>query len=249
MPGKPARRYLFIGGPPRSGTTAFVRLMNKHPGIFLGSERYKFVYGKKQEDVGPHLFEAERFLQPTPDETNISQRQFKDPERAKARLDRAIYLGDKVPRIMRYQRILNERFPSSRFIIMYRDVHRVCSSWNRRAEDVNDNWPATNNFKVAVEAINSELRAAVAFCKDEPARCLIVRYENLFGPNGINALEKILDWLKIRHHPRIMDAIDANQSTATQIQSKELLELEGQREFIADHIDWGIIRQAEALAV
>jgi hypothetical protein len=223
--------------------------MNRHPGIFLGSERYKFTYGKAHDDVGPHLFETDRFLHPTPNETNVSQRHLRDPERAKVKLDRAGIVGDKVPRIMRYHRILSERFPASQFIIMCRDVHRVCSSWNRRAEDVNDHWPATNNFKVAVESINYELRAAVAFCKEEPARCLIVRYENLFGPDGSIALGKILDWLKVRHHPRIIDAISANQSTASQIRDKQLLELEGQREFIQNNIDWGIVRQAEALAV
>jgi hypothetical protein len=244
-------KYLFIGGPARSGTTGFTALINRHPRVALGIERYKFLYpnANRHGEIGPQMFEAERFFGFDPRETNIGPARLGPLEPFKQKFEASIYRGDKVPHIMRYRRILDEALPGCRFIIMYRDVNRICSSWNHRAQNSKDHWAENNNFKIAVGAINKELGAAVQYQKKFPDRCLIVRYESIFGSGGVEAMRRILDWLDLAHSPHLIKAVQGNLLKAENIRSKPLLELEGQREFIQTEINWSVINQAEAVAI
>jgi hypothetical protein len=223
--------------------------MNCHPSIALGIERYKFVYGKHQEDVGPHLFESDRFFAFGGQETNVNPARLGHIDLFKKKFERAVYRGDKIPGVMRYRRILTDQFPKCRFIVLYRNVERVCSSWNQRARNPNDSWKSDQDFTAAVRAINKELRRAVRLREKQPGRCLIVRYENIFGPNGLDTMGAIVNWLKIEPHPQLMKALEMNRLKATQVERKPLLELAGQHDFIKEHIDWAVIEQAEAVAV
>lgn len=241
--------YLFIGGPARSGTTAFVKLLNAHPRIAIGTERYKFVYHRKREDVGPHLFESDRFCNLDESETNIGQARLGNIEFLKTKVDRALVRGDKVPHIMRYQDLLMHKFGTCRFIVMHRDVYRICSSWNVRASNPNDRWAPTNDFRVAVDAINNEMGRALSLHLAEPERCLFVRYENIFGPNAPSSMSQILEWLKLPSHPRLMAVVEKNMAVAAKLTEKSLLEVRGQREFIEKRIEWPVIREIDRLAV
>jgi hypothetical protein len=132
---------------------------------------------------------------------------------------------------------------------MYRDVHRICSSWNTRAKNPKDSWAETNDFRIAVDAINKEMHGAADFQKEHPARCLIVRYENIFGPGALDTASAILDWLELKHHPLFFAAVEKNRVIATRISGKPMLEHEGQQEYIREHIDWSVIERIEAVAV
>src|SRR3954447_3438832 len=121
-------RYLFVGGPARSGTSAFVNLLNCHPRIALGTERYKRLYkahpnglnaifarwwagkNRNQGDIGPHLFETERFFRYDKAETNIGAAKLKNPKFGR-KFERATYRGDKVPSVMRFYPQLSEKIP------------------------------------------------------------------------------------------------------------------------------------------
>lgn len=244
-------RYLFVGGPARSGTTGFAQLINRHPRVAIGIERYKFLYPNlmRRSEVGPNLFQADRFFQFLPDETNIGPARLGSIDAFKEKHAVAAYRGDKIPHVMRYRRVLENAFPLCRFIIMYRDVTRICSSWNQRAQDTRDHWAEHNNFTNAVGAINRELGAAVRYQKKNQSRCLIVRYENIFGPGAVDTMKSVLDWLDLPHSPHLMKAVQANLVKAEKIRAKPLVELEGQREFIRNEIDWAVIDQVENLAI
>jgi hypothetical protein len=263
-------RYLFVGGPARSGTSAFAHLLNHHPRIALGMERYKYLYNLRTKkhasfwwpnwvqwltghdpiakDIGPHLFESERFFRFDNAETNIGAARLGNPK-FKRKFERATYRGDKVPSMMRFYQSLNKGLPESRFIIVYRDVYRVCSSWNKRAQDPEDHWPATKNFKVAVDAINLELSRAANFQSEHPGRCLIIRNENIFGPDGLDTLAALLDWLELRRHPSITLALKKKMEIAERLKDKPLLEYDGQRDYIQQNIDWSVIGRIEAVAL
>lgn len=242
-------RYLFVGGPARSGTTAFVQLINRHPDVALGIERYKFLYNKDPKNLGPHLFESERFFCFDSRETNVRSDKLGDLDDFKKKFELAEYRGDKMPHVMRYHRILNRRFPQCRFIIMYRDIHRICSSWNTRAKNPKDRWSENNDFRIAVGAINKEMQCAADFQEEHPARCLIVRYENIFGPGAPDTAAAILDWLELKHAPQLFAAVQKNRAVASRISDKPMLEYDGQREYIQQHIDWSVIERIEAIAV
>ena len=240
-------RYLFVGGPARSGTSAFTRLINTHPSIVLGMERYKFFYPKRS--VSPDLFEDPRFFNPQPDETNVSMARMGDVDVLRRNFESAEYRGDKVPHILRYYKHFNEYLPGCKFIIMYRNIHRICSSWNVRAERKGDSWSPTNDFRVAVDAVNKELRSAVNLHKEQPSRFLIARYENVFSSTSLDTMGKILDWLEVKPHPQLAMAIEKNMKIAERIKNKPLLEYDGQREYIQQNIDWPVIERVESIAV
>ena len=241
-------KYLFVGGPARSGTTQFATLVNRHPYVALGIERYKFLYADKSrhDQIGPQLFETSRFFEFDASETNIPATRL---EPLKRKFDNCTYRGDKIPHVMRYRSVLEQALPSCRFIIMYRDVNRICSSWNRRAQDSKDHWPEHNNFRVAVGAINKELGAAVDFQRKSPDRILFVRYESIFGLDAVSKMRKVLDWLELPHATPLLEAVETNISRAEIISSKSLLELQGQREFIRSQMNWSVIQQVETLAI
>ena len=265
-------RYLFIGGPARSGTSAFGNLMNRHPRIALGTERYKYLYSRNRRaktytnffwptwmqwltgsqpappEIGPHLFESERFFHYDKTDTNIGAHRLGNPK-FQRKFERATYRGDKVPSIMRFYPRLNEGIPQSRFIVVYRDVYRVCSSWNARAQNPEDSWPEDKNFKTAVQAINLELRRAADLQSQHPERCLIVRNENIFGPDGLDTLAAILDWLELRRHPKLTAAAQQKIEMAEKIRNKPLLEYDGQSEYVQQNIDWSVIKRVEAVCV
>ena len=117
-------RLLFVGGPPKSGTTALVRYLNQHPEVLLCMERYKWV---PPHLIRPDLFTFERILdyRPSPrgdrQETNTPRDYHvellagKDPERLK-------WIGDKTPSYVEQLRWLSENNPGASFIIIYRPL-------------------------------------------------------------------------------------------------------------------------------
>src|SRR5215469_6731787 len=63
LPKANAKTYLFVGGCARSGTTAFVQLLNAHSEIFIGNERYLYLYPRIKEAAAKDngYFNTERF--------------------------------------------------------------------------------------------------------------------------------------------------------------------------------------------
>jgi hypothetical protein len=53
---------LFLCGCPRSGTTELCRILNKHPHLSIGMERYKFIYEKQLEKLNDNFFSKEKFF-------------------------------------------------------------------------------------------------------------------------------------------------------------------------------------------
>ena len=67
-------KYCFVFGCPRSGTTAVARLLQAHPRVVIGMERYKFLLSRRRDrgTFGPTLFERERFFDFRAGDTNVN---------------------------------------------------------------------------------------------------------------------------------------------------------------------------------
>src|SRR3954447_8348170 len=96
------RRYLFVIGCPRSGTTALWQLLVKHPNIVLGVERYGTRFFGP-DFLDPTLFEFERFFRIEPGDTFYPDLSVtSDYESMRRRFGRAKYVGDKIPYLYRF---------------------------------------------------------------------------------------------------------------------------------------------------
>ena len=67
------RKYLFICGTPRSGTSALVILIGAHSKLALGIERFKYYLNKPNREkwLGTYLFTKSRFFDFSDGATNV----------------------------------------------------------------------------------------------------------------------------------------------------------------------------------
>jgi glycosyltransferase involved in cell wall biosynthesis len=177
-----ADRHLFVAGCPRSGTSALAFLLNEHPEIVLGFERYKRVRGL----VDPFHFEPEQFFSPVAAETDVAGRRLYVRLRERWDGGGVRVIGDKVPLYTRALRGLLDRFDDSRVAVLVRDPYDVARSFQARAADPGDWWPAENDHRVALDMWNEALaRVREAEERGDGARVLLVPYEPLFAGDPV----------------------------------------------------------------
>ena len=196
------KKFLFVVGVPRSGTTAAARILNYHSKILLGIERYKEICGKKTigPEFQPRLFERGRFLDVRPGDTNIPQNWGPNPD---ARFERALWIGDKVPNLYRRLDVVADRFPGSITFCLLRDPHQVAASWQSRAMSAKGDWPASNDYLRAIATWNDANRKLLEFKRLLPDQLHFLRYEGLFS-SPARPLDTILAALDLRSETRIV---------------------------------------------
>jgi hypothetical protein len=154
MPG-----HLFICGCPRSGTTFLATLLNAHPAVAVGIERY----GNRffTEPLLPALFEEERFFDLQPGDTFYDDLSFsrvyadKRDGFARARL-----VGDKIPLLFRYLDRLHASFPEAKVVFCLRNLLDVAASYQARADnDADLTWHRDKGALAALEDWNEALMA------------------------------------------------------------------------------------------
>ncbi len=178
------QRHLFIAGCPRSGTSALAFLLNEHPHVALGFERFKRV----RAQLDPFHFSAAQFFSPVLAETDIRGELLYRRLRARWEGGSVAVVGDKVPLYTRVLPQLLARFPHARVAVLVRDPLAVARSFKRRAEDPEDWWPAENDHRLAVRMWNEALAAVHAVDgeraregEEEEGRVALLSYEALFS--------------------------------------------------------------------
>jgi glycosyltransferase involved in cell wall biosynthesis len=171
-------RHLFIAGCPRSGTSALAFMLNEHPQIVLGFERFKRV----RAQLDPFHFTPAQFFAPAAAETDIRGELLYERLRERWARGTVTVIGDKVPLYTRVLPQLLERFPRGRMVVMVRDLEDVAASFRRRAADPQDWWPAENDHRLAVQMWNEALAAArEAERFGEGERIFLLPYEPLLA--------------------------------------------------------------------
>ncbi|WP_108661520.1 sulfotransferase family protein [Acuticoccus kandeliae] len=170
------KTILFVGGCPRSGTTALTRLLNCHPDILLGNERYYWPMDKHH--ATPDLFDRARFLEIREGDTHSGARDPYAGSDADQKFDGARYVGDKYPPIYRAYDFLAERFPDARVIAIVRNPFSVAESYEVRARNDGDDWRRDHAQGIR-DWSASVVRTAKAV--ESGMKVTVVSYERLFA--------------------------------------------------------------------
>ena len=191
-----SRRHLFVCGTARSGTTALARLLNAHPKIALGIERYKNILLSKPDPSFNYadLFTKDRFLSIEPGDSNVNfaKSYTTDMDRARKKFDDAIYVGDKVPGLYKRLDFLHHEYPNCVVIYIVRDPLYVATSWQARASDDADTWDARQGYVEAIEEWNRSLQAALNARDLFGDNLLFLSYERLFFERPTRTLSELL---------------------------------------------------------
>lgn len=174
---------LFIGGCPRSGTTALWKLLVAHPVIVLGIERYVLLTYRNK--LTPELFTRDKFFSLQAGETFYDNIDKFSPYYPKARLafDAAQWVGDKLPNLYFSYSSLAKNFAGAHVFYILRNIIDVAGSYQKRAEDAGDNtWTEKRDFVAAVKDWNESIRATLQYMERAADKVTfhVISYEELF---------------------------------------------------------------------
>ncbi|WP_019504323.1 sulfotransferase [Pleurocapsa sp. PCC 7319] len=188
------KKYLFVIGNARSGTTALARLLNFSPEICLGIERYSL-----NDDVSALSFERDFFFNPKSEGYLVRPHFYK---KINDKFDTVKYVGDKRPRFIKSWKNTFLNLPQAKIIYIFRNIYDVACSYNIRASDaaqgIDRSWSRNRDFSQAVEDWNEGLQEIrnlarfyeVYFVKYEDFFVDKLRINNLFNHLEVNAEEQ-----------------------------------------------------------
>lgn len=235
--------YAFVLGAARSGTTAMAELLNAHPHVCMGIERYKYFVGRGKR-LSEQMFEKDRFFRFDPRETNIlaEKRRWEGIYKAMSeKWQDAQVVGDKLAaRVLPY--VLRD-LPDPLIIYMLRDINQVASSWNVRALKARGSWPGHNDYRAAVPKWNQANSTALRHMSALGRRMLIIEYEQFFSGGQVH-IARLADLLGVSLHPSLVAAYEkATHHYRTGVAVKSPTVLDGQVEFIEQQADLPTYRQ------
>lgn len=185
------RRFLFLGGSPRSATTMLHGLLNNDPRIALGKERYNTI----RERITPEDFSDHSFFASTQEETSSVPARMIPPDQAGFRVwpedeasmkekwtsDTLVYIGDTSPFYVWQLPYLRETFPGARFIVMIRDPVSRADSYQRR-RGFEDNWQSGNDLQLEAEDRDQNAENLLAYLERFGFNdVFIIDYDTFYG--------------------------------------------------------------------
>ena len=244
------KRFLFIAGIARSGTTALAELVGAHPNIIMGVERYfNLVKNERFRELKPELFLSQRLFQPVPDETHNYR--WREDERyvryLRAKYETAKVIGDKVPNYFVYANHLFATMQEARMLLITRDPLNVADSWKRRKMDSSDTvWDS--GPEIASRQWSEGHKRMIEVAETYAERIGVVVYEDLFSGDR-KTFERLLAWLDAGPlNPWAMDYYQRAVKDWQQRAERELTLTAAEREIVDRQADRDLQRSLIALA-
>jgi hypothetical protein len=187
------KRYLFVCGCPRSGTTALWNLLTAAPDVVLGLERYGTRVSSAADWLAPELFQHERFFEWRAGDTFYDDLEAFHPyyRTARTQWHEAAIVGDKLPKLYARFQQLAEVFPSAKVVFLIRNIFDVAASYKKRAEDVTDaTWRRNQGVRAAIVDWTQSIAAYQA--ASPRLDILPIAYEQLLVEG--RGLQALCDW-------------------------------------------------------
>lgn len=247
-----SKRYLFVCGCPRSGTSAMWRVLSQSPSVVIGNEWF----AGRAEHLTRDLFQRDRFFAPEYSvdvgydiNTHIDTKDY--VPLAKQRFASARYVGDKIPYLYLHLNDFARRFQGATVVFMVRDVFDVAASYNRRQNNHEDAAWTGGGVTEAIRDWNDALTALT----NVPAgiRVIPVHYQRFFDEGVASPLCNSLDGVRPEW---ICQALGRDLRTTRQIASQprdltprqinEIMEtanLKAYRRLLSEHerVGWGLL--------
>ena len=149
---------------------------------------------------------------------------------------RATVMDDRIPHLFERFEECVRAFPPPSGSACCAAWAAFTSSWNARAQNPEDRWPAKNDFRAAVETWN-RANALIRALPEERLR--IVVYEEFFGGSA-SARRSLLDFIGVEEGPGFRKGAAATyRRYAEVVQAKRPLVIEGQEAHLAVQADAG----------
>lgn len=234
------RNHAFVYGLSRTGTTALVDTLNWHPQIAIGMERFKRLWVQERiNELGPVLFERERFFDFSDDLTNITPASGPKWQRfygaLAAKWDTAGWVGDKM-----IQPFFDETlaaFPRGKIVCIVRDPFDTAHSWQQRADNPHDSWPSQRGARKAVGLWHASLRRIQHAALKYPDAVLVVEYGSLFVSTNRDPIERLTRFLQVGAGGLGHAVALARETYQNQLAGKRRDLAEADREFVAAALD------------
>jgi hypothetical protein len=185
------RKFLFICGCPRSGTTALMSFLCRHPDIALGLERFQM--RARRHELSPQDFELIRFFDVRPGDTWYdSLEQFSwHYDTIRRKYASARYVGDKIPYLYYYLDFIASHFEGARILFLLRNINEVALSYEARIGTFH--WSSKYNAVRAVKDWNDSLDAGLRWVRRD---CFFVVLYEEFAAGTLN-LHHLCDFLAL----------------------------------------------------
>lgn len=216
------RKYLFIVGCTRSGTTALWTLMTSHPKTAIGLERY--IHRKTFDES---LFHKDRFFQLHDGDTYYKSLSDYSPyyDRLKPRYDACHVFGDKSNKLYSKIEHIRSVLPAPRFLFIIQNIFDVPNSYNVHAAKNEATWPQSRNYARAITDWNESLKYAELLEQGDDG--LVINYEDLiFGDESPGQwVEKLADFTGIDPRKEMIQNLTNLLNRARQREREQSLRL------------------------
>lgn len=221
------KHIVFVSGVARSGTTALVRVLNKHPGFVVGMERYFYPIRRRQ--ITHDYFARERFLDVQPEDTYNTS--LSTAHKGEA-YDRATFVGDKYPMLFERFDYILETFPEARQIYIARNPLSVAESYEARRTDTEDGWK--RSWEDGLAEWNASLKAVMSLSEETLQRFYFIQYEEFFGsPLAMNRLYEAFGLHSLREQ-----ALQPFCDKFETLNSSHIPRRDDIRQHVARYADW-----------
>lgn len=172
------KKFFFICGCPRSGTSALWKLFSFHESIAIGLERY-ILKCIPRFTITEDDFKEENFFTLKDQETHFNPLQ--PPSyysELRKRYKNCTVFGDKTPQLyIRYDE-LNKTFNKPTILFIFRNILDVAHSYQTRFLNPDDSW--SKDYTVAIKEWNVSLARTFNAVNNGESSIHILEYEKLF---------------------------------------------------------------------